>query len=161
MRQLGLVKFRCVRWLVSLWSRYPLTFSPQPATFARYRVSIRQTKFKITVITRVSTEDQLTANCCSKFLPVIAHGNLSAIPENSEHYIGASVNITVRSYEDSRGIDQPLKMGLRFLDSLRFMGSSLSSLVSNLVGTTFDHIDEDYVDHSRSHRIHLSRDDIH
>ena len=51
---------------------------------------------------------------------------------------------------------------LRFINSLRFMGSSLSLLVSNIVGArSFNHIDEDYVAHSGSRRIHPLRDDIH
>ena len=40
------------------------------------------------------------------------------------------------------------------------MGSSLSLLVSNLVETSFDRMDKDYVAHSGSCRTHLSRDDI-
>ena len=80
--------------------------------------------------------------------------------ESSRDKHHARVSIVIESYQDHRQIDKPLEIELRFIDSLRFMGSSLSSLVPNLIGVSFDHIDEDYIAHG-SLSTYFLRDDMH
>ena len=84
-----------------------------------------------------------------KFFPVIFHnlsgydshlfiknlgttgGNISCIPNNEEKYISFTKQIIVDTFtKDRRKID--VKRDIRFIDSFRFMSSSLSSLVDNL-----------------------------
>ena len=84
-----------------------------------------------------------------KFFPVIFHnlsgydshlfiknlgttaGNISCIPNNEEKYISFTKQIIVDTFsKDGRNID--VKRDIRFIDSFRFMSSSLSSLVDNL-----------------------------
>ena len=84
-----------------------------------------------------------------KFFPVIFHnlsgydshlfiknlgttgGNISCIPNNEDKYISFTKQIIVDTFtKDSRKID--VKRDIRFIDSFRFMSSSLSSLVDNL-----------------------------
>ena len=84
-----------------------------------------------------------------KFTPVIFHnlsgydahlfvknlgtteGNIKCIPNNEEKYISFSKEIVVGEYEKD-GKKHEIKHEIRFLDSFKFMASSLDSLAGNL-----------------------------
>ena len=84
-----------------------------------------------------------------KFTPVIFHnlsgydahlfvknlgkceGNIKCIPNNEEKYISFSKDIVVGEYEKD-GKKHEIKHEIRFLDSFKFMASSLEGLVGNL-----------------------------
>ena len=88
-------------------------------------------------------------------------GEIGVIAENNEKYISFNFDVVVDWYEDEWGEIKEKKIQLRFIDSMRFMTSSLDSLVNNLVGVSrmlcnvcgesckFTHIDEDYVAHGK------------
>jgi hypothetical protein len=59
-------------------------------------------------------------------------GELRAIPMTDEKYISFSQNITVGSYMNKDGKNVLLNRELRFLDSFRFMPSSLEKLAANV-----------------------------
>ena len=85
----------------------------------------------------------------TKFTPVIFHnlsgydsrlfvknlgkseGNIKCIPNNEEKYISFSKDIVVGEYE-KEGKNHQIKHELRFIDSFKFMASSLDNLVKNL-----------------------------
>ena len=85
----------------------------------------------------------------TKFTPVIFHnlsgydahlfvknlgrteGNIKCIPNNEEKYISFSKDIVVGEYEKD-GKKHEIKHEIRFLDSFKFMASSLEGLVGNL-----------------------------
>ena len=85
-----------------------------------------------------------------KFTPVIFHnlsgydshlfvknlgkseGNIKCIPNNEEKYISFSKDIVVGEYVNKKGKKVEVKHEIRFLDSFKFMASSLESLVGNL-----------------------------
>ena len=90
-----------------------------------------------------------------KFTPVIFHnlsgydahlfvknlgkseGNIKCIPNNEEKYISFSKEIVVDSYEkDGKKVE--VKHEIRFLDSFKFMASSLGGLVDNLKKSGLD-----------------------
>ena len=58
--------------------------------------------------------------------------DIGVIAENKEKYISFSVNVVVTKYKGKEGKERKKKIQLRFIDSIRFMGSSLDSLSSNL-----------------------------
>ena len=58
-------------------------------------------------------------------------GNIKCIPNNEEKYISFSKDIVVGEYEKD-GKKVLIKHEIRFLDSFKFMASSLESLVGNL-----------------------------
>ena len=60
-------------------------------------------------------------------------GKIGVIAENKEKYISFTVDIVVDSYTDTSEKVNEKKSQLRFIDSVRFMASSLDSLTSNLV----------------------------
>ena len=84
-----------------------------------------------------------------KFTPVIFHnlsgydshlfvknlgkseGNIKCIPNNEEKVISFSKDIVVGEYEKN-GKKQQIKHEIRFIDSFKFMASSLETLVGNL-----------------------------
>ena len=84
-----------------------------------------------------------------KFIPVIFHnlsgydshlfitnfgtseGDISCIPNNEEKYISFTKEIVVDWFIKEEE-PQPVKKTLRFIDSFRFMASSLDTLSSNL-----------------------------
>ena len=86
----------------------------------------------------------------TKFTPVIFHnlsgydahlfvknlgkseGDIKCIPNNEEKYISFSKDIIVGEYENKKGEKVKIKHEIRFLDSFKFMASSLESLVGNL-----------------------------
>ena len=59
-------------------------------------------------------------------------GVIKCIPNNEEKYISFSKDIIVGEYENKKGEKVKIKHEIRFLDSFKFMASSLESLVGNL-----------------------------
>ena len=97
-----------------------------------------------------------THNLCNlqfkktKFTPVIFHnlsvydahlfvknlgktdGDIRCIRNNEEKYISFSKEIVVGEYENKKGEKKEIKHEIRFIDSFKFMASSLEGLVGNL-----------------------------
>ncbi|KAG1665131.1 hypothetical protein GQR58_019518 [Nymphon striatum] len=86
-----------------------------------------------------------------KFIPVIFHnlsgydshlfirnlgkseGNINCIPNNEEKYISFTKDVIIKTYTDKDGKKKKnVKQQLRFIDSFKFMASSLDSLVKNI-----------------------------
>ena len=85
-----------------------------------------------------------------KFIPVVFHnlsgydshlfiknlgvteGNINCIPNNEEKYISFSKDIVVGEYTNKNGKIVDIKQQLRFIDSFKFVASSLDKLVENL-----------------------------
>ena len=73
-------------------------------------------------------------------------GDIDCIPNNDEKYISFSKEVTVGTYPkkaiDEEGCtyykQEPIKYKIRFIDSFKFMSTSLNSLVSNLPEDGFD-----------------------
>ena len=61
-----------------------------------------------------------------------SEGNIKCIPNNEEKYISFSKDIVVGEYVNKKGEKVEVKHEIRFLDSFKFMASSLESLVGNL-----------------------------
>ena len=63
----------------------------------------------------------------------VSKGNIKCIPKTDEKYISFSKEIVVDTFKDKKtGEEKTVKRELRFIDSYRFMLSSLDSLVNNL-----------------------------
>ena len=60
--------------------------------------------------------------------------DIGVIAKNKEGYITFSVNVTVDKYIDKESNDKDKLIELQFIDSFKFMASSLDSLMNNLVG---------------------------
>ena len=60
-------------------------------------------------------------------------GKIGGIAENKGKYISFNIDIVVNEYVDELGKVKEKKIQLRFIDSMRFMASSLDSLMNNLV----------------------------
>ena len=79
-------------------------------------------------------------------------GNIDCIPNNEEKYISFSKEITVGTYPkkaiDEEGCtyykQEPIKYKIRFIDSFKFMSTSLNSLVSNLPEDGFNNLRKYY-----------------
>ena len=98
-----------------------------------------------------------------KFIPVIFHnlsgydshlfiknlgntdGNIDCIPNNEEKYISFTKNTVTGSYTNKEGKTKPIKHKIRFIDSFKFMSTSLDSLVNNLPDDAFNNL-ERYTD---------------
>ena len=57
---------------------------------------------------------------------------INVIAKNAENYISFSAKVEVDRYIDKSGNEKVKEMELRFIDSFKFMSSSLDSLVNNL-----------------------------
>ena len=57
---------------------------------------------------------------------------MGVIAKNKEDYISSSIKAEVDKYIDKNGIEKSKEMELRFIDSFKFMSSSLDSLINNL-----------------------------
>ena len=97
-----------------------------------------------------------------KFTPVIFHnlsgydshlfiknlgrneGNIKCIPNNEEKYISFSKDIVVDTYKDKNGKEKEVGHELRFIDSFKFMASSLDKLVGNLQKDQFTSLGKMY-----------------
>ena len=58
---------------------------------------------------------------------------MEAIAKNKEDYISFSIKVQIDSYIDKNGEEKDKLIELRFIDSFKFMSSSLDSLTKNLV----------------------------
>ena len=67
-------------------------------------------------------------------------GELNCIPSTEEKYISFSKHIKVGEYKDISGYVKPITFEIRFIDSFKFMQSSLANLVSNLSPDDFHNI---------------------
>ena len=97
-----------------------------------------------------------------KFYPVIFHnlsgydshlfiknlgkseGKIDCIPCNEEKYISFTKEIIVDKFTDEEGKIFEVKRDIRFIDSFKFMATSLDSLVKNLPKESFKNITEFY-----------------
>ena len=59
--------------------------------------------------------------------------DLEVIAKNKEDYISFSVDVAVDKYVDKEGNEKEKLIELRFIDSFKFMSSSLDSLTKNLL----------------------------
>ena len=59
--------------------------------------------------------------------------DMEVIAKNKEDYISFSIKVPVDSYIDNNGEEKDKLIELRFIDSFKFMSSSLDSLAKNLV----------------------------
>ena len=57
---------------------------------------------------------------------------MGVIAKNTEDYISFSIKVEVDKYIDKDGNERTKEMELRFIDSIKFVSSSLDSLVNNL-----------------------------
>ena len=58
---------------------------------------------------------------------------MEVIAKNKEDYISFSIKVLVEKYIDKNGEEKDKLIDLRFIDSFKFMSSSLDSLTKNLV----------------------------
>ena len=58
---------------------------------------------------------------------------MGVIAKNKEHYITFSIKVAVDKYIDKNGVEKEKEIELRFIDSFKFMTSSLNSLTTKLV----------------------------
>ena len=61
-----------------------------------------------------------------------SEGNIKCIANNKEKYISFAKEIVVGEYTDKNGKKKEKKHEIRFIDSFKFMASSLGGLVENL-----------------------------
>ena len=81
-----------------------------------------------------------------------SEGDISCIANNDEKYISFSKQITVGTYKksvinkegDIYSVEKPIHHSIRFIDSFRFMSTSLSKLVNNLPETAFQNVGKYY-----------------
>ena len=97
-----------------------------------------------------------------KFYPVIFHnlsgydshlfiknlgkseGKIDCIPNNEEKYISFSKHILVDKFINKKGEEKEVVREIRFIDSFKFMATSLDSLVNNLPKDSFKNLTEFY-----------------
>ena len=97
-----------------------------------------------------------------KFYPVIFHnlsgydshlfiknlgkseGKIDCIPNNEEKYISFTKQILVDRFINKQGKDKEVIRDIRFIDSFKFMATSLDSLVKNLPKDSFNNLTEFY-----------------
>ena len=71
-------------------------------------------------------------------------GNIDCIPNNEEKYISFTKNIEVGTYTNKKGETKPINHKIRFIDSFKFMSTSLDSLVNNLPENAFNNLKKYY-----------------
>ena len=97
-----------------------------------------------------------------KFFPVIFHnlsgydshlfiknlgkseGKIDCIPNNEEKYISFSKHILVDKFKNKKGEEKEVIREIRFIDSFKFMATSVDSLVNNLPKESFKNLTEFY-----------------
>ena len=85
------------------------------------------------------------SHLCIKNLGFSA-GNIDCIPNNEERYISFTKRIQVGSYTSKIGETKPLHHQIRFIDSFKFMATSLGNLVNNLPKDAFNNVKRFYAE---------------
>ena len=67
-----------------------------------------------------------------KELASLTDGSIGVIVRNTDDHISFSIKVEADKYIDENGIERLKEIKLRFIDSFKFMSSSLDSLVNNL-----------------------------
>lgn len=62
----------------------------------------------------------------------VSQGKIKCIPNNKEKYISFTKDVEVQKYINKDGKEVSITRELRFIDSMKFMASSLANLVDNL-----------------------------
>ena len=75
-----------------------------------------------------------------------SEGNIDCIPNNEERYISFTKRIQVGSYTTKEGETKPLHYKIRFIDSFKFMATSLDKLVNNLPKDAFNNVKRHYME---------------
>ena len=73
-----------------------------------------------------------------------SEGNIDCIPYNEERYISFTKRIQVDSYINKKGETIALHHQKRFIDSFKFMATSLDNLVNNLPKDDFNNLKRHY-----------------
>ena len=76
--------------------------------------------------------------------------DISCIPNNEENYISLTKQVIVYKFVNKDGKEVKVKRELRFLDSLRFMASSLDTISNNLKLGPFVNLKKYYSDNQLS-----------
>ena len=83
----------------------------------------------------------------------VSEGKINCIPTNEEKYISFSKEIEVGKYVDKKGEEKPIKFQLRFIDSYKFMASSLEKLVKNMEKEDLKIIKKEYEGEKLNHEL--------
>ena len=75
-----------------------------------------------------------------------SEGDIDCIPHNEEKYISFTKRIQVGNYTNKKGEIKPLHHQIRFIDSFKFMATSLDNLVNNLPNDNFNNVKRYYTD---------------
>ena len=67
-----------------------------------------------------------------------SEGKINCIPNNEERYISFTKGVQFGTYKDKTGETKSNSHNLRFIDSFKFMSTSLDSLVNNLPEEAFN-----------------------
>ena len=94
------------------------------------------------------------------FIKVLGKRDMEVIAKNKEDYISFSVDVAVDKYVDKEGNEKEKLIELRFIDSFKFMSSSLDSLTKNLVSGGGKQL-FGFEDYSELHYELLARKGIH
>ena len=73
-----------------------------------------------------------------------SEGKIDCIPNNEEKYISFTKHILVDTFTNKEGKEKEVKREIRFIDSFKFMATSLDSLVKNLPKESFKNLTEFY-----------------
>jgi hypothetical protein len=79
----------------------------------------------------------------------VSEGKINCIPNNEEKYISFTKQVTVGEYE-KEGQTIPIRRDIRFIDSFRFMASSLDALSRNLKPEQLVNLSSSYSDEKLS-----------
>ena len=77
---------------------------------------------------------------------------IEVIPTTDEKYITLTIGVPVRNYQDKNGVTKTVFEYLRFIDSFRFMASSLEKLASYLPKEKFKILDNCFADYPETDR---------
>ena len=69
-----------------------------------------------------------------------SEGNIDCIPNKEERYISITKRIQVGSYTNKKEETKPLHHRVRFVDSFKFMATSLDNLINNLPKDAFKNV---------------------
>ena len=109
--------------------------------YAHSQCNLKRRSINYTPVIAHNSSNYDLHHLCKNLHEFDADCKIEIVPLTDEKYLALSVGVVVNRFVDKRGVTKNVYEYLRFIDSFRFLPSSLDKLVSYLPAESFDLLD--------------------
>ena len=128
--------------------------------WAHSKCNLARQRVRYTPVVEHNTQTYDLHHICLALGELEPTSTIQVIPATDEKYISLSIGVLVDTYTRANSVKQIVYEYMRFIDSCKFLNSSLQKLVDNLPADKFSILDEHFKQADESSRALLKRKDI-